>query len=136
MEYDATLEDVLAYSLPNFWKVVNAGYEITAFKPSNINLTNILSNLSAVAEIVEVFGTDIMLKDNAAKIIITAVGYLTSIELSEEEINGLLAIDFANEVVYSNAFFAELQELYHERRYKRGCHKCWQLGFQSVFCSY
>ena len=112
MEYDATLEDVLAYSLPNFWKVVNAGYEITAFKPSNINLTNILSNLSAVAEIVEVFGTDIMLKDNAAKIIITAVGYLTSIELSEEEINGLLAIDFANEVVYSNAFFAELQELY------------------------
>ena len=112
MEYDATLEDVLAYSLPNFWKVVNATYEITAFKPSNINLTSILSNLNAVAEIVEVFGTDIMLKDNAAKIIITAVGYLTSIELSEEEINGLLAIDFANEVVYSNAFFAELQELY------------------------
>ncbi len=112
MSYDATLEDVVNYSVPNFWKVVNAVYAMTEFKVSNINLNNILANLDAVAEIVEVLGTDAMTKDNVAKVMITGIGYFTSIELTEAEINGLLAIDFANEVQYSNKFFEELKATY------------------------
>ena len=112
MVYDATLEDVVNISVPNFFKVVNAVYEITEFKRANINAKALLSNLDAVASIVEVLGTDPMTKGNVAKVMITLVGHYTNIEFTEEEINGLLAIDFANEVQYSNKFFAELKETY------------------------
>ena len=112
MIYDATLEDVVTYSVPNFWKVVNAVYEITEFKPSNINVEAILSNLDAVAEIVEVICTDKMTKDNIAKVMITGVEFFTSYDFTDAQVEGLLAINFANEVPYYNAFFAELQETY------------------------
>lgn len=113
MVYDATLDDVIKYSLPNFWRVVNAVYEITGFNVTTISVNNILANLDAVAEIVEVFGTDIMLKDNVAKIIATGIGAFTSYDLTDEQLAKLIAIDFENEVVYSNAFFAKLQETYN-----------------------
>ena len=112
MTYDATLDDVLAYSLPNFFRVVNAAYELTGFNPAAITVDNILANLDAVAEIVEVFGTDIMLKDNVAKIIITALGALTTYDLTAEQAAKLQAIDFANEVQYSNKFFEILADTY------------------------
>ena len=113
MVYSATLDDVLEYSLPNFWKVVNAVYEITEFKVNNINANNVLANLDAVREIVEVFGTDIMLKDNVAKIIATGIGKYTSHDLSDAQLAKLLAIDFENEVQYSNAFFTALEDTYN-----------------------
>ena len=112
MTYDATINDVLTYSLPNFWKVINAVYDLTGFKVSGISLANILANLDAVSEIVEVFGTDIMLKDNAAKILATAIGVLTSHDLTAEQIAKLEAIDFTNEVQYSNKFFEILADTY------------------------
>ena len=118
MVYDATLDDVLTYSLPNFWKVVNAVYEVTEFKRANLNANSILANLDAVAEIVEIIGTDIMTKGNAAKVIITGIEYFTTIDLTEEEKNGLLAIDFSNEVQYSNEFFAKLEATYNANQFE------------------
>ncbi|MBQ4571129.1 MAG: hypothetical protein IJB21_05505 [Bacilli bacterium] len=112
MVYDATLDDVLEYSLPNFWKLVNAAYEITEFK-YGLSANLILDNLGSVRAIVEVLGTDIMIKDNLAKIIATGIGVFTDYDLSDEEYAELLAIDFENEVVYSNAFFAALEDTYN-----------------------
>ena len=112
MTYNATLDDVLAYSLPNFFRVVNAAYELTEFNPAAITVENILANLDAVAEIVEVFGTDIMLKDNVAKIFTTVLGALTTYDLTAEQAAKLQAIDFANEVQYSNKFFEILADTY------------------------
>ena len=112
MTYNATLDDVLAYSLPNFFRVVNAAYELTEFNPAAITVENILANLDAVAEIVEVFSTDIMLKDNVAKILTTVLGALTTYDLTAEQAAKLQAIDFANEVQYSNQFFEILADTY------------------------
>ena len=117
MIYDGTIEDIINESMPNFWAAVNAVYEITGFKRSNINAKALLSNLDAVATIVELLATDRLTKDNIAKVMITGIEVFTSVKLSAEEKAQLCAIDFANEVQYSNAFFEALQETYNETNF-------------------
>ncbi len=93
MIYNATLDDVLNISLPNFFRLMNAINDICGFKPSNINKSS-LTNFDALREVVEVVCSDIMLKDNVAKLMTTFIGKFSSYDLTAEEIAKLEAVDF------------------------------------------
>lgn len=111
MTYTATLDDVLNTSVPNMWTFLTAVYNLTGFKTSGA-LEKVVTNASELKPIVEVLTTDVMLKDNVAKILATFIGKFSSYDLTLEEVAELESVDFVAEKGYLFNAIDKLQATY------------------------